>query len=97
MTQENGEDGHGADGDQFRLPEATATAERVRTHIATSYQFALPNEEVGYLTLHIQRLLISETSRVSGSASRCWLQNNVCGCGDHGSWPIVDTPHSHTA
>lgn len=40
-----------------RYPDATATAERVRSHIAATYQIALPNEEVGYLALHVQRLL----------------------------------------
>jgi len=42
-----------------RYPEATATAERVRSHIASTYSVALPNEEVGYLALHVQRLLTS--------------------------------------
>lgn len=40
-----------------RYPEAMLTAERVRSHIAATYQVALPNEEVGYLTLHVQRLV----------------------------------------
>ena len=40
-----------------RYPQATSIAERVRSHIAGAYQVALPNEEVGYLALHIQRLV----------------------------------------
>ena len=37
-------------------PRAMATAERVRDHLATVDEVTLPNEEVAYLALHIQRL-----------------------------------------
>jgi len=39
-----------------RYPDAVECAERVRTHILTEYNEALPNEEVAFLAVHIQRL-----------------------------------------
>ncbi|HMR48236.1 MAG TPA: PRD domain-containing protein [Arachnia sp.] len=39
-----------------RYPEALRTAERVRHYVSSSEQVTLPNEEVAYLALHIQRL-----------------------------------------
>lgn len=39
-----------------RYPEALRTAERVRYHVSSTEQVTLPNEEVAYLALHIQRL-----------------------------------------
>ncbi|MFT3833997.1 MAG: PRD domain-containing protein [Micropruina sp.] len=39
-----------------RYPQAMACAERVRSHVAGVQQRALPNEEVAYLALHIQRV-----------------------------------------
>ncbi|MCD8381235.1 MAG: PRD domain-containing protein [Lachnospiraceae bacterium] len=38
-------------------PRALSCAERVRTLIRQEYQKELPNEEVAYLTIHIQRLI----------------------------------------
>ena len=39
-----------------RYPKARNAAERVRSHIVSEYDTQLPNEEVAYLTLHIERL-----------------------------------------
>jgi len=39
-----------------RYPEAIACAQRVRSHVENEYGVTLPEEEIGYLGLHIQRL-----------------------------------------
>jgi beta-glucoside operon transcriptional antiterminator len=39
-----------------RYPHAHESAEKIRTHIAAQYGQQISNEEVAYLTLHIERL-----------------------------------------
>ncbi|QGF22635.1 PRD domain-containing protein [Raineyella fluvialis] len=50
--------------DQIRTkyPEAIETAHQMRRHVQTQYGLELPDEEVGYLGLHIQRLLSKTTA-----------------------------------
>jgi len=40
-----------------RYPQAMDTAQLLRQHVQAQYHLELPDEEVGYLGLHIQRLL----------------------------------------
>ena len=47
-----------------RYPDALGAAERVRDHLANTEQVMLPNEEVAYLALHIQRLTDSDAADV---------------------------------
>lgn len=39
-----------------RYPEAIKSAEQIRRHMKVQYDIQLPDEEVGYLALHIERL-----------------------------------------
>lgn len=41
---------------RVRYPQAVACAEQVRQHVQKEYEQPLPDEEVGYLALHIERL-----------------------------------------
>lgn len=47
-----------------RYPDALGAAERVRDHLVNTEQVMLPNEEVAYLALHIQRLTDSDAADV---------------------------------
>lgn len=47
---------------QTKYPQAIETAHLLRQHVQAQYGLDLPHEEVGYLGLHIQRLLGNVTS-----------------------------------
>lgn len=50
---------------QRRYPESLEVAERVRQHILATENSHIPNEEVAYLALHIQRLAGDSSDRIT--------------------------------